>query len=1080
MSFSFPEIRKFAGLYLQANSFTVPDGAMEEAHNVIVKNDDTVQKVKGNYTYFDPGVSVLNQLFFYKNKLLAAFASKIGYFTDTGVSPNETGSYSNLSGETVSITAPRVSRSVEASSNLYFTTDNGVLKLEDYNSSIFKSGVPPGLDLSLTILPSSSGYLAANRSVGYRVVFGRLDANNNLLLSAPSNIATVFGGAGATGVSYTSTGAGPYTVTVTSPSHGLITGQFIITSNSADPDANGTFQITVTSANTFTFSTAGDPGAHTLDYTFTRQIRLELSIPSEITSSSLGYFYQVYRSSQITGNSTPALDYQLVTQNTLTSTEITNGVAFFNDNVDDILLGAELYTNPNTQEGELQSNFKAPLCNDVVFYKNYTLYANCTSRRNLEIDLIDTSDLADNDYIEFTYTTLTRRYVALTGVGNSTVGSQSITSSSGLVINYTAHNFSNNDRVYISNISGGTLTEGIYYVISAAANSFKISTSYGGSAVAFNSETSLDFQGVIRPTVATGKAWTRTSGVVTVTSVAHDLTTGMIIQVAASAGGSPNVTLANYGITVTGVDTFTFAESAANSSGTLEYRANNYLFKLDKTSSSFAVELTTTAQGIVKAVNRDSSGFLYASYISIDVPGQMRFMSKGFISTIYARAKSTTVAADFLPALPTSFSTGTQVGSQNDNEQNVIYVSKISEPEAVPLVNFFPVGSRAKQILRIISLRDSVIIIKEDGVFRLTGDVIDNFTITILDSTIVCVADSSVKLLNNEVIFLSNQGVCRVSESAVEIVSRKIDDVIQPILGKSNISTQTAGVAYESERLYFITTMKPNSTSADETYVFNILNGSWTQNTSLIIQGIIGPADTMYFISTSNKIQKERKKQTKIDLSGQNYTITVSTVSSNMLSCVISSPSVTPEEGDMIVKEDLISRAASVTALGGTLYTITFSEETNLAASDSEQLYKRIVSVMKFSPFHAGEVGRMKQFSELIMHSRDNSFSKATISFANYLLPSSEEVVWKLSNIFNTDSLGWGLEPWGLFPWGDAESIDTVVGTQPQPPARTYIPRLAQRTTFIQTMITHQEAGESINLQALSFAVRAYFERVVR
>lgn len=1086
MSYNYPEIKEFSGLFLQANSLTVPDGAMEIASNIVIKNDNVIQKIPGAYTYFNPSPSDMNQLFFYKDRLLAIYSNKLTYFTDTGSSPNITGTESTLSGQTIAVTGTRVSRSVEANNNLYMTTDNGILKLEDYNSTIYIAGAPPGLDVSAKILPTSVGPLSPNRTVGYRIIFGRKDGNDNLIIGAPSNIATIYIPQDITSTTtpssaaYTSTGAGPYTVTVTTTfSHGLTTGDEIITSSSGatDADALGTFTIIVTSATTFTYSTVGDPSSGTLRYTFTRSIRLESSVPSEITSG-FGWFFQVYRSSQATGNVTPQQDYKLIGERTLTSAEITSQIIFFTDDVDDILLGAELYTNPNSREGELQSNFKPPKSEDVTFYKNSVLYSNCQTRHLLNFDVIDPGNIAANDFIDFQIGSVARRYIARISVSNQTVSSQSITNSGGdLRVDYVSHGFANNDSLYISNITGGTLTEGTYYVVSTAANTFKISTTIGGSAVAFNSETRLDFEGIIHPVDTAGSTWTRTSSVVTVTSAAHNLTSGMTLQITASASGSPNVTLANYTITVTGTNTFTFVESAADSSGTLTYRVNVYMFALNNTSTSVSVQLRTTAQGIVKAVNRDPSSLMYANYTSTTIPGQMRFMAKGFTSAIYVRASTALVGTGFLPTIPVSFSSGTQVFSASDVELNAIYVSKTLEPEAVPIINKYNVGSRAKRILRTVALRDSTIIVKEDGIFRLTGDVPAAYTITILDSTVICLAASSVKLLNNEVILLSNQGVCRITESSVQIVSRRIDDVIQPILGSSVLAAQTSAISYESERLYFLTTILPGSTTADQTYCFNVLNESWTTSSFLIKQGLIGPSDRLFFIDSNADLMKQRKDQTKTDFSGQNTTVTVTAVSSNSMTITVNSSALI-ESGDMFVLSNIISRVYSVTVAGSS-YTCTFRTTTNLVVSDTPILYKRVVSNWRMAPFHGGQVGRMKQFAQMQLHLRDENFTRAFIYFTGYSYGGSEVVDWSAFDIPTSEAEGWG-DNWGLSPWGAAESISITQGTKPAPVCRIYIPLVQQRTTFLQPDVTHEEAGEAINIQAQSYAVRSYQERVSR
>ena len=118
MAYQYVEMKKFLGLYLQKNSFTVPEGAMETALNVIITNDDVAQKMRGRYEYFVPNAGTLNNLFLYQQHLLAVSNIKIAYFTDTGVVPNLTGTETVLTGETVAVTGGRRSRSAQESGNL--------------------------------------------------------------------------------------------------------------------------------------------------------------------------------------------------------------------------------------------------------------------------------------------------------------------------------------------------------------------------------------------------------------------------------------------------------------------------------------------------------------------------------------------------------------------------------------------------------------------------------------------------------------------------------------------------------------------------------------------------------------------------------------------------------------------------------------------------------------------------------------------------------------------------------------------------------------------------------------------------
>ena len=1013
MPVSYPEIKTFKGLYLQKNSFTVPDGAMERANNCILLQDNRLSKTPGHYQYFSPASGTLNNIFYYQSRLLLIYLNKISYLTDGGTYPNETGTETLLTGQTISLTSPRVSRPVQASSNLLFTTDSGVEKIDAYNGKVFQAGIPPGLDLR-AVFQADNGWFSGDSQAAYRVVFGRRDVNANLLLGAPSQQLVLTNSVSAS-VSYTvvtDTGPSPDTqlITVTSPIHNLVTGMTItVASGTGTPIVpTGDYTVTVTTINVFTFTYSSNtaPGAGTLTYKVSRTVQLEASIPAEIADVTDLYFFQVYRTTtSITASTIPTPNYRLVEERILTAAEITARRIFYVDDIDEVLVSyaPELYTNPNSREGELQANLKPPKCDDLTLFKGCVLYAKCTSRHTVNLDLVDTSILSSGNYIEVKVSALTRRYVARTGVGNTNVFSRSTSYATPiLTITYTAHNFSNGDTVYISNAVGtGTQPSGSYVVSNAAADTFTISQA-GLGTVAY-----LEFQGV--------------------------------------TNGTHNI------------------------------------FTLDKTSTSISTQLRDTAQGLIKAINRDTTSVVYAFYTSAvtDVPGKMRIQSQGFGDAIYLRADSTAAGTAFQPTLPDSFATGNQVFSANEDKPNSIFSSKVGENEAVPIENEFVAGSRNSKIFRHFALRDSVIILKADGVFRLTGDSPLNFSVTAVDNTVFCLSANSAYLLNNQVYFLSNQGVCVATETSVQIISReKIEDVILPILGKTDLEIETGAAGFESQRTYRLSTIAPNETVKTVTYIYNFINDTWTTQDILFKQGVVGSNDALYLITYGNKVFKERKTQTRIDYCGQNYAVTVSSVAADLLTATISSVLATPAAGDVIIKNDVFNRVKTVSTVGGGLYSVTFRLATNLLAADSLTLYEGYDSEAEFSPFHAGQVGLMKQFSQLEIHTRTPSITRLELNFSGYIIGGSETTTWEGASLLDNGVLGWGLFPWGFEPWGQPDAINIAQGTKPAPPLRIYIPRFQQRNTYIKTKLTHREAGESMDIQAMTYAVRPYKERV--
>lgn len=917
------EIRNFLGLYLQPNTFQVPDGALEVASNCVISEDNVIKKRRGLFTFHSP-TGTLNNLFLYQSTLLALHNDKIRYLDSNGSATTNSGvavSASTLTG-----------RAAEQSNNLYFTTDNGVLKLTSYSSAVSIAGIPPALDLRGLIVNVTGNWLANNNEVNYRVIFGLKDANNNLLLGAPSDVLTL--------------------------------------SNTSGAD---------------------------------RSTRLEFSLPDGVSSTD--YFYQIYRSAQ--GTSPTSYDFKLIVQKNLTASEITNRVIYYQDTTADLFRenAEELYTNENSREGEENANERPPLCKDIVLFRNQMFYANCTTRHLFTLNLIAPSTLVSGDYIRVRQNLLPspspRKYIFRTGVGNTTT----------------------------SATCSGTTT---------------ITATVGAS---------------------------------------HGLVTGDIIYVSGASGGSPDITEGEYTVTGTGASTIDFtANTGANSTAAyiqgLRNSSGEYIATLNN-SGTLANQLDQTARGLVKAINRDPSSEVTARYLSAqdDTPGGILLQSKTFDQDhIQVEANSSTTGAAFSPTLPTSF--GSSAQSDNEALPNIVYVSKLEEPEAVPLVNQISVGAENKAILRIFALKDSLIVLKEDGVFRIDGDSIDNYQATIIDNTVYCLVANSAALLNNQVYFLSNQGICVATPTSVNILSRNIELPITAILGSSTLVAQTSAAAYESERLYLLSTLSPNTSTASIVYAYNTLTEAWTSWDQTFVNGIVGPGDRLYTISTDNKIKKERKNQNKLDYCDESYSVTVVSVASDKLSAVITSASITPQSGDVLVKSDVISRIKTVAAtLNPNEYTLTFEFQTNLAAADTPTLYKKFETRIKHAPFTGGMTYRSKQFSQFQLHTRDKSMTTMEVTFSNDTYGGSETTEWRASEISDSAG-GWGLEPWGFFPWGNPDGINLTYETQAAPILRIYVPLFAQRSSFIQAILEHKMAAEPINIQAIGYTVRGYGERV--
>jgi len=911
------EISSLRGLYLQQNSFNVPEGGLEEALNVIIDRDYMIRARRGFFSFNTP-VGTPNNLFFYDTRLINILNNNIK-------SLNSSGSPTTLTGSAVSLTGIK-SRASQANGNFYFTTDNGVLKIENSTtSSVFEAGIPQALNLD-GILVGSNGPFENNKQIAYRLVFGRKDSNNNLLLGAPSDI--------------------------------------LILVN----------------------TTGGD-----------KSVQITSVIPDEIDSTD--YFYQIYRSSlSADANTIPQADFKLVVENKVTSQELTSKLIVYTDEADSIFLGAELYTNPGSQQGELQANNKPPKAKDLTIFKNHLLYANTETRHVLQLNLVsvDPSILISGDNISIVGAA-TRTYIARSGVGNYQTTGTTTFATTTITVTFASHGLVTGDTIYSLNAVGtGTLPNGSYVITAHTANTF-------------------DFVVATAPT------------------------------------------------TLTALDFFGVKDST-----------NRHIFQL-YTAGSLSVNIERTSKQLTKAINFDPDAEVYAKYISgfSDVPGKISLQAIDFGNGFSVTANTVTSGTAFSPELPAS---GTSISSDNNVGVNVIYSSKIGEPEAVPLLNSYEVGSKNSAILRIAALRDSVIILKTDGVYRLDGDDTSSFVITVIDTTVSCIAENSVVILNNKVYALTTQGMVEITDSSVSIISRDIESPIAAVLGNVNLAAQTTGVAYESERVFLLTTLLPNRNTATTTYCYNYITKAWSQWDTLAIAGIVGPQDTLYYIGTDSIIYKERKNSTKIDYCGQDYSMTVSSVSSDKLMVIFSGTSVVPEKGDVIEKDGFINRVETI-VVGPTTVTCTFRNQVNLVAADSVKVYSRYTKRIKFAPIGGGRFTQNKHFSIFQALFRSASCSRATVYFSNEKFGGSESVIWES---WRQQAIGWGNEPWGLFGWGESEIINIDYTTLPNIHMRTYIPRFAARGIYLQPTIEHREAAETFFLQAIGLSVRGYSERTTK
>lgn len=541
-----------------------------------------------------------------------------------------------------------------------------------------------------------------------------------------------------------------------------------------------------------------------------------------------------------------------------------------------------------------------------------------------------------------------------------------------------------------------------------------------------------------------------------------------------------------------------------------------------------AQNISDTSNSLVRVINRTTSPTptIYAFYLSgfNDLPGKIYFEERIFGSGIFnATASSTRAGKAYSPNLPTS---GTTVASTNDVFTNGLYYSKTQQPEAVPILNFIKVGSAQDAILRIIGLRDSLFILKEDGIYRLTGTDPTSFQVDIFDSTTIILSAESAVPLNNLIFMYSKYGIVTVSDTGVTVVSRAIEDQMLNLLevNRTAVENFSFGINYESDRKYiFFSITEETDQYPTQAYVYNTFTQTWTRWVLSQTCGLVHPSKDILLLgdSVSNTFDEERKTRTFTDYTDSSFPVNLLAatgitatgsqvitglsntsyfsldqlisgigIPENSFIIAITSTTLTinnkcTSNGTTIILQDsgttLILDSLTGVVVGDVVYqtdgrysiinsidittgTVTVQQFVNDWVYGPSFIYKAFKSVVTYVPQTAQNAGAIKQFREAALLFQVPYFNLLNLGFSTDFSSGTETV--PLNGLYGED---FGRFPWGNIPWG---------GVTKAVPIRTYVPQQKQRCSLLNVTITHQEAYAFYRLNGITFVHNATSERI--
>lgn len=462
------------------------------------------------------------------------------------------------------------------------------------------------------------------------------------------------------------------------------------------------------------------------------------------------------------------------------------------------------------------------------------------------------------------------------------------------------------------------------------------------------------------------------------------------------------------------------------------------------TSGTPSQNITDTVNSLIRVINYDEAVPVHAILLStsIDLPGQILLQSD------YPTAETFTVSANTNRNAydPFLFDVVSDINIVN----NGIAVSKSGELEAVPALNLLYAGTSTSPILRLIALRDYVIVIKSEGVYKISGLSPNGLSVVPFDLTTNIMGPDTAVSFNSAVWMFSNQGIVSITDSGVESKSIPVDADLNALLGafQDNIIQNAFAISYETDRKYILCLPKSSHAYAEVEYCYNYVTDAFTTWSRSFTCGFVHQDGRLYVAKAtgSGGILRERKSYTALDFVDEAIAITISSQSGNQIS-LTSAAGITV--GDVLYQTpilySLITAVDTVNNIITILNALTFT-------TGASNVLQAIPMTITWKQSFGDNPAFVKQFSEGQLLFKRIQFLSATMDFVTDFSPRPEDLP-----ISGYQTGQWGLFGWGLIPWGGTSTLPLN--------RRFYIPQNNQMGSYILPTFSLRQGFSNCQIQ---------------
>lgn len=802
-----------SGLWTNPNDFDAPQGSTEVLDNMTFDRPNEAEPRRGFGLLevtstltgpIDQGTTFRGFTIVHHN------TTKISRWTGTAWS-----TYSGTFSAPDDVAGRRVHFEQMAGS-LFVTTSAGVYELDDPEGEWRLTGAPKALDGTATLrrTVNETGFATSGGQWAYRFEWAYKNANGRLQIGPPSGRVLVQNPADveATAANISKPNAST-TVTVVNTTHGFATGEYVdVTLTGAETYfAAGTFQVTVVSPTSFTYSDGVNNGSgvtqnpgNNIAYGFTngRAVSLAVPIPDGIT---VDYSLLVFRSAKSAGaTSEPSDQLAQVYERSPTNLEITAKAMTVVDLCPDAFRGALLDTSAETV---LAAKYRPPMCADIAQFHGCAFCAATTWIHQLPVQLIavgGSTGVQVGDALAF-------------------YSNPASTTAATILFTITAATSENTATGQFKVYTDGTASQNI---ANTAKSIIRVVNERAANTTIYGAYESADLDAPGKITFY-GRGPEVDQFVLEVHPPSSLITAGAFIPVLAQLVGITDMTRVGTTVTVNTTN------------------PNNGFASGQQVQLLLTTDATNFPNGVKTITVVDPNTFTYTEA----GPAVGPLGNGGFFSS--------------QPLLDTA---STQI-ARTDR----LAFSLPDQPWSVPLPNELfiegnPAESRTYPVIqRAVATRDRLYVLADSGLFQVTGFYPD-FVVTTLQTPLrLLAAETPVSTgTPGRVYGLTDQGEVGVMTSA-SVVSTPIQDRFQALQSTTGdaLGAYSFGVAYPSDyKVLVFTPTASTDTASAQAYVFHLRDGHWARWSIPATAGWVDPdSDLLYLGQADGSVWVEKKSR---------------------------------------------------------------------------------------------------------------------------------------------------------------------------------------------------------------------------